>query len=121
MATFPPLKTGAVAQYPAARTYQYQNQIVRFVDGHEQRYRDSAGLLRQWTIRLDFLDATELAAIDDFFLANQGSFAEFAFTDPWDSVSYPRCSIAGDYLVTVADWECRNLTSITIVENRVSL
>ncbi len=118
MATFPALKTGAVAQYPASKAFQYQNQILRFVDGNEQRYRDSSGPLRRWTIRLDFLDATELAAIEYFFLNNQGSFASFAFVDPWDNTTYPSCSVAGDTLPVSATDEVRNLTSLTIVENR---
>src|ERR1700735_258397 len=102
MATFPPLKTGAVAQYPATKSLRFQNQIVRFVDGNEQRYRDSAGPLHRWIIRLDLLDATEMSAIEEFFFNNQGSFASFAFTDPWDSTSYPDCSIVGDHLATIA-------------------
>ena len=118
MATFPALKTGAVLQYPAGRTFQYQNQVLRFVDGNEQRYRDAAGPLHRWTIRLDYLDATELAAIEDFFAANQGSFANFAFVDPWDNTSYSNCSIASDTLSLISQDDFRNLTSITIMENR---
>jgi hypothetical protein len=118
MATFPTLSTGAVAQYPAARTFRFNNQILRFVDGNEQRYRDSAGPLHRWTIRLDYLDATEVAALEDFFLTNQGSFASFAFTDPWDNTSYPNCSIVGDNLAALTKQEFQNATSITIVENR---
>jgi phage-related protein len=118
MATFPVLKTGAVAQYPASRAVQYQNQILRFVDGGEQRYRDASTGLHRWTIRLDYLDATELAAIEDFFLSNQGSFNSFAFTDPWDNTAYPNCSIVGDHLGTISKQEFRHVTSVTIAENR---
>jgi hypothetical protein len=118
MAGFPILKTGAVAQYPAVRTSQYRNQILRFVDGNEQRYRDSAGPLHRWTIHFDYLDATEMAAIQDFFLTNQGSFENFAFTDPWDNTVYQNCSIVGDNLAGLAKQESQNITSITIVENR---
>jgi hypothetical protein len=118
MATFPALSTGAVAQYPASRTFRYRNQALRFVDGNEQRYRDSAGPLHQWTIRLDGLDATELAAIEDFFLSNQGRFASFTFIDPWDNTSYSNCSISSDDLSALFQEESRSGTSITIVENR---
>jgi Conserved hypothetical protein 2217 (DUF2460) len=118
MATFPALKTGAVAQYPSARTFRYKNQTLRFVDGNEQRYRDSSGPLHRWTIRLDYLDPTEMAAIEDFFLSNQGSFGSFAFTDPWDNTSYPNCSIASDNLAELFEQEYQSGTSITIVENR---
>jgi hypothetical protein len=118
MAAFPPLKTGAVAQYPANQAIRYQNQIVRFVDGNEQRYRDSAGPLHRWTIRLDMLDETEMASIENFFLLNQGSFASFAFVDPWSGASYPNCSIEGDALQmnSLDDW--RNATSLIVSENR---
>jgi hypothetical protein len=118
MANFPLLKTGAVAQYPATKSLCFQNQIVRFLDGNEQRYRDSAGPLHRWIIRLDWLDETEMAAIEDFFLSNQGSFASFAFTDPWDGTSYSNCSLAGDrlYLTSLADLHGR--TSVTVAENR---
>jgi hypothetical protein len=118
MASFPVLKTGAVAQYPASRAFQYRNQILRFVDGNEQKYRDSAGPLHRWVIRLDQLDPTELAAIEDFFLTNQGAFASFSFTDPWDSAVYSNCSISADNLGTMTKEELQNLASITIVENR---
>ena len=63
MPTFPQLKTSAVAQYPATRACQFQNQALRFVDGAEQRYRDSAGPIHRWEIRLDALD--ERQAVPD--------------------------------------------------------
>lgn len=119
MATFPPLKTGAVAQYPAIKALRYQNQIVRFVDGNEQRYRDSAGPLHQWIIRLDKLDETEMASLENFFLSNQGSSASFIFIDPWDGTSYPNCSVAGDRLQMSSVAELQNTTSVTVIENRV--
>lgn len=118
MANFPQLKTGAVMQYPAGRQLEYRNQTVRFVDGNEQRYRDSAGPLRRWTIRLNALDATEVAAIRAFFAANQGRFANFTFTDPWDASTHENCSIASDSLTLMAKADFQNATSISIVENR---
>jgi hypothetical protein len=118
MATFPPLKTGAVAQYPAIKSLRFQNQIVRFVDGNEQRYRDSAGPLHQWVIRLDQLDETELASLEDFFLSNEGSFASFIFIDPWDGTSYSNCSAGSDQLQLTSVEELQNTTSLTVTENR---
>jgi hypothetical protein len=118
MATFPPLKTTAVAQYPATKSLQFRNQIVRFVDGNEQRYRDSAGPLHRWVIRLDLLDETEMAAIEDFFYSNQGAFASFAFIDPWSATSYPNCSLASDQLPLSSLAQLRGKTSVTVIENR---
>ena len=118
MATFPALKTGAVAQYPATKSLNFQNQIIRFLDGNEQRYRDSAGPLHRWIIQLDQLDEMEMASLEDFFLSNQGSFASFVFIDPWDGTSYPNCSIASDQLQLESVEELQNMTSVTVTENR---
>ena len=119
MAIFPQLKTQAVAQYPATRTVQFQNQVLRFLDGHEQRYRDAAGPLHRWVIRLDELDEGELAQIDVFFLNNQGRFGTFIFVDPWDGTSYASCSVATDELKLLTTEPMRGQASLTIVENRI--
>ena len=118
MATFPRLKTDAVAQYPAKRTLQFRNEAVRFVDGSAQRYRDSARPARRWVIALQGLDAGELAALDEFFCGMQGHNGAFAFTDPWDGQVYDSCSFADDTLVLNAADEAQGAASITIVENR---
>lgn len=118
MSNFPRLKTGAVAQYPASKTLRFRNQILRFVDGTDQRYRDSAGPLHTWEIRLDKLDDGEIAGIETFFEANQGSFANFAFTDPWDGQVYPNCSLEGDSLSLVSLNEMQGAAVLKVVENR---
>jgi hypothetical protein len=118
MATFPKLKTAAVAQYPAAKGLIFRNHVVRFLDGKEQRYRESAGSLHRWQIRLAELDETEMAAIDAFFVANQGRLGYFVFTDPWDGTVYPNCSVEGDQMEWMAVDEMRGRAAVTVVENR---
>jgi uncharacterized protein DUF2460 len=118
MPTFPTLKTGAVAQYPATRSLAFQNESLRFVDGTEQRYRDSAGPLHRWEILLDRLDDGEVAAIEEFFLAAQGSFEDFSFADPWDDHLYSHCSLEADGLEVMAMLEMWGITSLSVVENR---
>ena len=117
-ATFPTLKTAAVAQYPARRTVRYQNQVLRFVDGREQRYRDCASPLHQWEIRLSQLDEAEMAALAAFLETSEGAFASFAFTDPWDGTVYPNCSLASDDLALTAAGEMSGATSLVVMENR---
>jgi phage-related protein len=118
MATFPTLKTGAVAQYPASRNFRFQNQILRFLDGTDQRYRDSAGVLYSWEIRLDQLDETEMAELQAFFLANQGGFASFDFTDPWSGQAYQNCSLASDDMNFTSLAEMQGRTSLVVIQNR---
>src|SRR5689334_7419945 len=98
MPSFPALKTGAIAQYPASRCVEFQNQAVRFVSGAEQRYRDCGKARHRWEIALQLLDEGERAAIEEFFRAMGGSFETFVFVDPWDGVEYENCSLAGDEL-----------------------
>jgi hypothetical protein len=118
MATFPNLKTSAVAQYPARRAAAFQNQTVRFVGGREQRYRDSAGPLHRWEIALARLDEQEVGRLAEFFAANEGALGSFAFTDPWDGRIYPDCSLDSDTLECESVAEMRGATSLVIRENR---
>ena len=118
MASFPKLKTNAAAQYPASRSVRYQNEALRFLDGAEQTYRDSAGPLHRWEIQLSQLDEGEMAAIEAFFAENQGAFGSFAFVDPWDGQTYPTCSLETDGLETTELAEMNGATSLTVVENR---
>jgi len=118
MATFPRLKTNAVAQYPANRIVLYRNQSLRFVDGTEQRYRDSAGPLHRWEIRLNQLDEGEMAALETFFAANEGAFTSFSFTDPWDGAVYANCSLRSDGLDLTTVAEMSGGAALTVMENR---
>ena len=118
MATFPTLKTGAVAQYPAPRRLQFRNQVIRFLDGAEQRYRGYAQPLRVWVIRLDLLDEAELAALADFFEMQKGAYGSFTFVDPRDNVSYPDCSFGNAGLDSLLAGEARGSATVVVRENR---
>jgi hypothetical protein len=116
---FPTLKTGAVTQYPGKRTLLFNTDTIRFLDGTEQRFRDSPSVLHQWTIQLDLLDEDELVTLDQFFLSNQGRFGSFSFTDPWDGTVYPNCSLAADAFSFQLRAEMRGkITTLTVCENR---
>ena len=117
MATFPTLKTGAVAQYPASRVFRFQQQILHFIDGTDQRYRDCAGPLYTWVISLNNLDEAEMAALEAFFVENQGAFGSFTFTDPWTGQAYQNCSLSSDEMDMAALGEMRGKTSLTVIQN----
>jgi len=118
MATFPILKTGAVMQYPATATIRYANQLLRFVDGSEQRYREYSTPVHQWVIRLDLLDEQEMKGLETFFIEQEGEFGSFAFTDPKDNTTYPDCSLMIDEFVFTLNGERRGQTSVVVKENR---
>ena len=115
---FPKLKTTALAQYPAARGIRFQNQVLEFIDGTAQRYRDSRGPLLQWEIHLDLLEEGEMTALHQFFTENQGAFGSFAFTDPWDGLVYADCSFANGDLALTTLSEMRGQTALVVRQNR---
>lgn len=117
MAAFPVLRTGAVAQYPAERQIVFSTQVVQFIDGAEQRFREFGQPLRRWVIRLELLDEGEFQAVRSFF-DHAGPLASFSFTDPWDGTVYPECSIDGDELTGELVGPERFKTDLTIKENR---
>jgi hypothetical protein len=115
--TFPKLKTGAVAQYPLTKVFRFQQQVLHFIDGTDQRYRDCGGPLYTWVISLNELDEGEMAALETFFLNNQGAFGNFAFTDPWTGQVYQNCSLSSDELDMASLAEMEGKTSLTVIQN----
>ncbi len=97
MATFPTLKTGAVAQYPSDLQQNFSTTVVRFLDGSEQRFPWYAAALKRWVIRLELLDESELTALQAFFVSEGGRAGTFSFTDPF-SGSMVTCMFDSDEL-----------------------
>lgn len=118
MLPFPTLKTGAVAQYPLSVLVEYRADIVWFLDGSEQRFRNSPSVLRQWEIKLDKLDEQEMANVQQFFVANGGAQNSFAFTDPSSQLEYPNCSLVGDSLELTYTELLSGKTTMRIRQNR---
>jgi hypothetical protein len=94
MASFPTLKTGAVAQYPLPLTTRFSTQAVQFLDGSQQTFSLYPAGLRRWTVSLDALDEQELDAFISFVEAQGG--APFSFTDPVSGAVASTCIIYGD-------------------------
>jgi hypothetical protein len=118
-ATFPTLKTGAVAQYPATKSTQHSSFVLRFLDGSDQRYRQYSTPLKRWIIQLDLLDEGELSALDQFFIAQQGRFETFSFVDPWTQSTSSNCSLDQDSLDYTLSGVMRGSVNLVVVENRV--
>ncbi len=118
MATFPRLRTGAIAQYPATRTVEHRTSVLRFVDGGEQRYREYRAPLRRWIIQLSLLDEEEMAELEEFFATHQGRAGSFVFIDPWNGYEHADCSIESDTLDLEFQGEGRGASVLVIRENR---
>jgi len=118
MATFPLLATGAIIQFPATRTAAMSTEIIQFVDGSEQRFRNYSAPYHTWIIRLAALDEAEMQQLRNFIVQTNGGSGTFSFTDPWDSSVYASCSFQGnDFLDSLSAPFSAGVT-LTIRENR---
>lgn len=118
MSDFPILKTGAVLQYPAEKETSFATQVVRFVDGSEQRFRSYQSPIHRWTIQLELLDQSELQSLGTFFRTQAGAAESFAFTDPWDGTKYTNCTLESSEAVLQLFDEVNGKTSLIVRENR---
>jgi phage-related protein len=118
MSAFPTLKTGAVLQYPAQKEVRFATEVVQFIDGSEQRFRQYQTPLHRWIIRLELLDQGELQVLREFFRTQAGGAESFAFTDPRDGTIYANCSIEGEEMVQQLVDEMKGKTSLTVRQNR---
>jgi phage-related protein len=118
MANFPALKTGVVAQYGSDWSRQFSTQVLRFLDGSEQRFPGYGAPLRKWVIRLDLLDESELNTLEVFFEDEGGRAGTFSFTDPWDQTVYANCSFDSDDLALEFQEAARGKTQVIVKENR---
>jgi hypothetical protein len=118
MSAFPLLKTGAVLQYPASHRIQHSTCVLQFLDGTEQRFREYSKAIRRWAIRLDLLDESEMARLEQFCQSQQGRLGNFSFTDPWDGTVYADCSLESDVLELDFEDLMRGRATLMVRENK---
>ena len=100
MANFPALSSGAMTQYPAVMNTGQGAQVIRFLDGSDQRYLLQPRQLRQWQIRLDLLNEAEIQEFEAFFEAQSGDYSPFTSPDPFSGMLVPNCHVAAPGFVS---------------------
>jgi hypothetical protein len=100
MPTFPLLNTGAVAQYPLPLTYTWPVEVIRFIDGSDQRFLVRGKTLRSWHVQLSALREDEIFALEQFMEAVQGQYTLFNFPDPYSGETVPNCRLGSSDLST---------------------
>ena len=116
MANFPVLSSGAITQYPAPVSSGMATQVIRFLDGSDQRYLMQGQTFRSWEIRLDLLNFTEVQQVEAFFMSQQGDYGLFSFPDPFSSADIPNCRLGSPGLVTEYVGEDINAASFWVIE-----
>src|SRR3954453_9600148 len=99
MLSFPSLRSGATAQYPLGLTEDAAVQVIRFLDGTDQRFQSRGKLLRRWKIDLTALTEDEIGAVEAFFNALGGAYMKFSFSDPVSGDLIPNCILYTEELL----------------------
>ena len=110
------MSTGALTQYGSAYELAFRTQVIRYVDGSEQRYSGRGTPGRRWTVALKQLTPSELAAVRSFFREQRGREGTFSFTDPWTGVEHATCSFGADAIQIEAGDEWTASTTLVIRE-----
>ncbi len=116
MAPFPLLSTGAVTQYSLPLVSGQGVQVIRFLDGSDQRFLTQSRLLRRWEIRLALLNEDELQQLELFFAAQQGQYSTFTFPDPISGTQVNNCRLGSSGFVTQYSGVDQGSTSFWVVE-----
>lgn len=93
MATFPTLSSGAMTQYPVSVVVGQEVQVIRFLDGSDQRFLNQGRQHRRWQIHFELLNESEINQLERFFLAQGGEYSLFDFPDPISNQNVPNCRL----------------------------
>ena len=113
---FPLLSSGAVTQYGSLIGFVWPAQVIRFVDGTDQRFLACGNVFRRWAIDLRLLNESEVALIEAFFSAMSGEYLTFTFPDPISGTNVPNCRIGAPELISTYQDVDIAATSMWVVE-----
>ena len=97
---FPLLSSGAVTQYGSLIGFVWPAQVIRFVDGTDQRFLACGNVFRRWAIDLRLLNESEVASMEEFFNNALGEYSTFTFPDPISGTNVPNCRIGAPELIS---------------------
>jgi hypothetical protein len=114
--TFPLLSSGAVIQYGSPVGFVWPAQVIRFLDGTDQRFLTCGNVFRRWAVDLRLLNESEIAALETFFNTMSGEYSTFTFPDPISGTNVPNCRIGAPELIS--DYQDVDIaaTSLWVVE-----
>src|SRR5271157_2766382 len=82
MLVYPQLTSGALGQFPMVRRRRARTIVNSAADGSSVKLGDPGAAGTEWQLAYTGLSDTELAALQQFFLATEGSLNGFTFLDP---------------------------------------
>jgi hypothetical protein len=82
MSVYPQLATGVMSQFPIVKQRRPRTVMNAAADGRSIKLADPGGATVGWQLQYANLSDTELAALQQFFTAMEGSLNSFTFLDP---------------------------------------
>lgn len=82
MLIYPQLAGGTLSQFPVARRRHFRTIVNAAVDGSSVKFGDAGGGSVEWELSYNGLSDGEIAALQRFFVATEGSLNGFTFLDP---------------------------------------
>lgn len=82
MLVYPQLATGALSQFPVQRRHQLRTLVNTAADGTVVKLADPGAETVEWQLNYAALSDAELAALQQFFSAAEGTLNSFTFLDP---------------------------------------
>jgi hypothetical protein len=109
MLVYPQLATGALSQYPVQKKRQRRTVVNAAADGSAIKVADPGVVVVEWELRYAELTDDEKNALEQFFLAAEGSLNGFTFPDPVGNL------LAWSGTLDHAEWEKDPL--LTVAQN----
>jgi hypothetical protein len=103
-------------QYGTPVAIGWRAQVIRFMDGTDQRFLSRGRPLRRWSIDLRLLTESEIATLEAFFSTTGGEYSTFEFPDPVSGHTVPNCRLATPELVSHYQDVDIAATSLWVVE-----
>jgi hypothetical protein len=82
MLVYPQLATGALSQFPVQRRHLLRTLVNTAADGTAIKLADPGAETVEWQLNYTALSDAELAALQQFFSAAEGTLNSFTFLDP---------------------------------------
>jgi len=82
MLVYPQLATGALSQFPVARRHTLRTLVNTAADGTVIKLADPGAETLEWQLNYAALSDAELATLQQFFCAAEGTLQTFTFLDP---------------------------------------
>jgi len=82
MLVYPQLATGALSQYPVQKRRSLRTVVNTSLDGRAIKLADPGAETTEWQLAYAGLTDDEVAALQQFFAASEGTLNSFTFLDP---------------------------------------